>query len=208
MTPLPPLHGLLLAGGKSSRMGSDKASLILRADGRSQAENGLRLLAPVCVRTFLSLREGQEKPAGCESAEILRDNAAFSGPLAGILSAFEHDPEAAWLVLACDLPFVSAKVIAGLLANRGDSDAVAPFIAYASATDGLPEPLCAIYEPSARKVLAAHASRGHYCPRHIIAEENTKLLELPASARGALENVNTPQDLKVAGRRLSMEAGA
>lgn len=206
MTTLPPLHGLLLAGGRSSRMGRDKASIVVTADGRSQAERGLQLLAPVCAGVYLSLRDGQEKPAGCEAVAVLRDEAAFSGPLAGILTAFKHTPDAAWLVLACDLPFVSAPVIARLIAERGRT--AAPFIAYASATDGLPEPLCAIYEPSARALLAAHAGRGHYCPRHIIAAEDATMLQLPADARDALENVNTPHDLEQAARRLCMEAGA
>jgi molybdopterin-guanine dinucleotide biosynthesis protein A len=87
-----------------------------------QAENGLALLGPACARIFLSLRDGQAVPAGCKSAEVLRDNAAFGGPLAGILTAFEHAPQAAWLVLACDLPFVSENVVAGLLAARGETE--------------------------------------------------------------------------------------
>jgi molybdopterin-guanine dinucleotide biosynthesis protein A len=208
MTRLPPLNGLLLAGGKSSRMGRDKASLVVNANGRTQAENGLALLGPACARIFLSLRDGQAVPAGCEPAKVLRDSAAFGGPLAGILTAFDHAPQTAWLVLACDLPFVSEDVIAGLLAERGRGGGTAPFIAYASSTDGLPEPLCAIYEPSARAILAEHAARGHFCPRHIMKDEKTPLLELPASARGALENVNTPQELDQAGARLRGKAGA
>jgi molybdopterin-guanine dinucleotide biosynthesis protein A len=189
-------------------MGRDKASLVVHADGRTQAANGLALLEQVCARVFLSLREGQEKPAGCEDVEVLRDSAGFGGPLAGILTAFEHSPESAWLVLACDLPFVSERVIAGLLAERERTGGASPFIAYASASDGLPEPLCAIYEPPARAILAAHAARGHFCPRHIMKDENALLLNLPDDAREALENVNTPQELEAAGARLRGETGA
>jgi molybdenum cofactor guanylyltransferase len=207
MNPLPPLNGLLLAGGKSSRMGRDKASLVVHADGCTQAANGLRLLEPVCAQVFLSLRDGQARPTGCDKFDALRDSASFGGPLAGILAALERAPDAAWLVLACDLPFVSAEVIRGLVVARERGGAL-PFIAYASSSDGLPEPLCAIYEPSARAVLAAHAARGHFCPRHILKDEKAPLLELPPDARDALENVNTPQELELAGARLRGEADA
>ncbi|MFZ4716844.1 MAG: NTP transferase domain-containing protein [Chthoniobacterales bacterium] len=189
----PPLRGLLLAGGRSTRMGRDKASMILRGNGQTQAANALRLLEGSCAGVFLSLREGQEKPEGCGSVEILRDAVSCGGPLAGILTAMRHDPEAAWLVLACDLPFVDAEVVSLLLAGRDDS----PFTAFASAVDGLPEPLCAIYAPTALPILEEHAARGHVCPRHIMAEEGTRLLELPAAARHALENINTPRDLEM-----------
>jgi molybdopterin-guanine dinucleotide biosynthesis protein A len=174
-------------------MGRDKASMILRGNGQTQAANALRLLEGSCARVFLSLREGQEKPEGCGSVEILRDAVSCGGPLAGILTAMRHDPEAAWLVLACDLPFVDPDVISRLLAGRDD----APFTAFASAVDGLPEPLCAIYGPAALPILEEHAARGHVCPRHIMAEEGARLLELPAAARHALENINTPRDLEM-----------
>ena len=189
----PPLRGLLLAGGRSTRMGRDKASMILRGDGNTQAANALRLLEGSCDGVFLSLREGQEKPEGCGSVEILRDAVSCGGPLAGILTAMRHDPEAAWLVLACDLPFVDPHVISRLLAGRNDS----PFTAFASSVDGLPEPLCALYGPKALPILEEHAARGHVCPRHIMAEEGAQLLELPAAARHALENINTPRDLEM-----------
>ncbi len=193
MMKAPPLSGLLLAGGRSTRMGRDKASMILLGNGQTQAANALRLLEGSCVRVFLSLREGQEKPEGCGSVEILRDVVSCGGPLAGILTAMRHDPGAAWLVLACDLPFVDASVVSLLLAGRDDS----PFTGFASAVDGLPEPLCAIYEPAALPILEEHVARGHVCPRHIMAEEGARLLELPAAARHALENINAPRDLEM-----------
>jgi molybdopterin-guanine dinucleotide biosynthesis protein A len=115
-----------------------------------------------------------------------------------------HDPEAAWLVLACDLPFVDPDVISRLLAGRDES----PFTAFASAFDGLPEPLCAIYGPSALSILEEHAARGHLCPRHIMAEEGVRLLELPAAARHALENINTPRDLEMMTRFSDPRAAA
>ncbi|MFM8829424.1 MAG: NTP transferase domain-containing protein [Spartobacteria bacterium] len=191
----PPLFGLLLAGGRSTRMGRDKASMTMGQDGLNQAQRAVQSLSGHCEKTYLSLRDGQPSPGGCEHLEIVRDNPQLSGPLAGILAAFEREPDAAWLVMACDLPFVTPEVLTKLVLARTDG---ATFIAYASANDGLPEPLCAIYEPCARAILQRHAERNHVCPRHILIEERATLLELPPSSRRALENMNTPEDIATA----------
>jgi molybdopterin-guanine dinucleotide biosynthesis protein A/molybdopterin converting factor small subunit len=188
------LHGLLLAGGKSSRMGRDKASIVLGGDGLTQAGRALGLLRQFCGPVCLSLREGQSVPSGGEGVPVLRDAPGAQGPLAGILAAFHQAPGAAWLVMACDLPLVRPGVLARLAA-RYAGDPSRPFVAYASASDGLPEPLCAIYGPSARPVLERHAARGHFCPRHILREENALLLPLPEAEARVLTNVNTPEDL-------------
>ena len=194
----PRLNGLLLAGGKSSRMGRDKASLVVGADGLTQARRAADLLGKFCERTFVSLRDGQTAPEGAQGLEVLVDSPLVQGPLSGILAAFQKDPEAAWLVLACDLPFISEQVLSHLNAHRKSNDAP-PFVAFASSNDGLPEPLCAVYEPSARAVLERHAARGHFCPRHIMIEEKAELIALPEGATDALTNLNTPQDLEEAG---------
>jgi molybdopterin-guanine dinucleotide biosynthesis protein A len=191
----PSLFGLLLAGGRSNRMGRDKASMVIGTDGLNQGQRAVQELSPFCQKVFLSLRAGQTAPEGCEHLEVVRDNPELSGPLTGILAAFKQEPDAAWLVMACDLPFVTPEVLNKLVDARTDGTS---FIAYASATDGLPEPLCAIYEPSARAILQRHAERNHLCPRHIMIEERASLLELPPSCRRALENMNTPEDIAAA----------
>jgi molybdopterin-guanine dinucleotide biosynthesis protein A/molybdopterin converting factor small subunit len=200
----PPLFGLLLAGGRSTRMGHDKASMVIGADGLNQAQRAVQELSAFCQKVFLSLRDGQTAPEGCEHFEIVRDNPKLSGPLAGILAAFKQEPDAAWLVMACDLPFVTPEVLHKLVHARTDG---ANFIAYASATDELPEPLCAIYEPYARAILQRHADRNHLCPRHIMIEERATLLELPPSCRRALENMNTPQDIAAATGEKQIQIG-
>jgi molybdopterin-guanine dinucleotide biosynthesis protein A len=189
------LHGLLLAGGQSSRMGHDKALLIIGDRGLSQAAYALALLQRFCAQTFLSLRDGQDIPCGAEGVPVLRDEAAAEGPMAGLLAAFREAPDAAWLVLACDLPFIHSGLLAQLV-ERHQMEPTLPFVAFAAATDGRPEPLCAIYGPSAGPILARYAARGQFSPRRIMIEESALLLELEDAA--ALSNVNTPQDLAAA----------
>lgn len=189
---MPPLHGLVLAGGKSTRMGRDKASMVLRDDGVSQARRSIDLLTGCCEAVHLSLRDGQPAPEGVGGVGIVRDSGGARGPLAGILAALESAPGAAWLVLACDLPFVTPALLAGLVrARRVDR----PFVAYASAREGLPEPLCAVYESRALPVLRRHAAEGRYCPRRIMIDEDAVLLPLPERCANALANINAPADL-------------
>jgi molybdopterin-guanine dinucleotide biosynthesis protein A len=117
------------------------------------------------------------------------DSVAGDGPTVGIRSALAAYPEAAWLVLACDLPFLSDAALSQLLRER---DAARVATAYRSAHDGLPEPLCAIWEPAAATALAAYQAGGGHCPRKFLIRHAAHLLE-PLDRR-ALDNVNTPEE--------------
>lgn len=182
-----PLAGLLLTGGRSTRMHRDKATLLYR--GRSQLEQAFELLAAVTTETFVSVRlEQSEDPLRRRYPQII-DVEGYAGPLAGILAAQRARPDAAWLVLACDLPFLDAATLDQLV-NHRDRGAVAT--AFRSTHDGLPEPLCAIYEPAAAAVLAGYAAAGRSCPRKFLIEQNATLLD-PLRAN-ALDNVNSTAD--------------
>jgi molybdopterin-guanine dinucleotide biosynthesis protein A len=93
------------------------------------------------------------------------------------------------LVLACDLPFLSDAALSQLLRER---DAASLATAYRSVHDGLPEPLCAIWEPGAAAALAEYQAGGRDCPRKFLIGHPTNLLE--ALDIRALDNVNTPDD--------------
>jgi molybdopterin-guanine dinucleotide biosynthesis protein A len=111
------------------------------------------------------------------------------GPIAGILAAQALHPDAAWLVLACDLPFLDAATLKHLIWAR-QPDRLAT--AYRSSHDGLPEPLCAIWEPGSRDAVAAYVAGGKQCPRKFLINSNAHLLEEPNPR--ALDNVNTPEE--------------
>ncbi|MGI9246014.1 MAG: NTP transferase domain-containing protein, partial [Steroidobacteraceae bacterium] len=98
-------------------------------------------------------------------------------------------PDRAWLVLACDLPFVNDACLEQLLRHRDGR----PVIAFRSTHDGLPEPLCAIYEPGSRAGIAAAIAAGTHCPRRYVIGSGVELLDQPVPA--ALDNVNTPEEL-------------
>ena len=109
-----PLHGLLLAGGKSRRMGSDKADLVVHG-ALSLRDRGLQLLAGFTELTHLSISRDDKR--SYETATV-RDLRADAGPLAGLEAAFRKVPDAAWLVTACDLPFLTEGVLQHLCESR------------------------------------------------------------------------------------------
>jgi len=181
----PPLYGLVLAGGRSTRMQRDKAT-IEYVPGETQIDTAMKLLGGRVARSFLSVRRDQgDDPVRARYEQVV-DRGGVEGPIAGISAAFAAHPGSAWLVLACDLPFLDAGTLDLLLeARASDLDATA----FRSSHDGLPEPLCAIYEPRASGKIAAHIASGRNCPRKFLITANTRLLDQPNPH--ALDNVNT-----------------
>jgi molybdopterin-guanine dinucleotide biosynthesis protein A len=193
-----PLYGLVLAGGASRRMGQDKASLSLH--GRPQLEWARELLARHCDRVFTSIRAGQHDDPLRSGQSVIVDTHDGAGPIAGIAAAQAAYPAHAWLVLACDLPFVDDACLETLVRHRDGR----PVVAFASTHDGLPEPLCAIYEPASRAGVLDAITSGRNCPRKYIVGTGVVLVHQPAA--GALENVNTPDELERAQGQLRPRA--
>ncbi len=183
-----PLAGLVLAGGMSTRMQRDKAAIELR--GETQLARAVGLLSALVPDTFVSVREAQRAEATRARWPQIVDRLEGVGPAAGILAALEARPDHAWLVVAVDLPLLDAATLARLVAKR-DPGRLAT--AYRSSVDGLPEPLCAIWEPASRAPLAAFIASGRSCPRKFLLTNAAALLELAAPA--ALANINTPAEL-------------
>lgn len=192
-TSTPKLYGLLVAGGQSRRMGQDKAA-IQGPDGQPLWRRTRDVLAENLDNIFLSVRPGQELPGYSKSdGTLIEDTIEDAGPLGGILSAFEKHPEAAWLVVACDLPLLDSETLADLIEQRNIKGYATT---YKSAVDGLPEPLCAIYEPAASTVLKKGLETQKHCPRRFLLDEADRVRLLTLPHQHALENANTPEDLK------------
>jgi molybdopterin-guanine dinucleotide biosynthesis protein A len=184
-----PLFGLVLAGGASTRMQRDKAAI--EYHGQSQLHWTFHLLTHVCAATFVSVRPDQrEEPTRVGLPQVV-DLQPGIGPIAGISAALHMHPKAAWLVVACDLPFLSEQTLRYLVEHR---DARKLATAFKSSHDGLPEPLCAIWEPAAREPVLAYLAAGKQCPRKFLINADTMLLDLP-DAR-ALDNVNTSDEYR------------
>ncbi len=120
------------------------------------------LLDPLVAKTFVSVRADQSgEPLRARHAQIV-DRGDIEGPAAGIRAAQLAHPQAAWLVVACDLPLLDVSTLQHLIARRDPSRLAT---AFRSRHDGLPEPLCAIYEPAAGTALQEFLATGRNCPR-------------------------------------------
>ena len=182
------VYGLVLAGGRSRRMGQDKA--LLRRDGQSQLARAFALLEDVTDRVFVSTRSDQQHDTERSRFPRIVDQHDDIGPVAGILSAMREYPNVDWLVVACDLPNLDLQTLNTLVARRAEDK---PFTAFRSSHDGLPEPLCALYRRGSDAIVRGFVDDGVLCPRKILISSDTLLLEQPNPA--ALDNVNTPEDL-------------
>jgi molybdopterin-guanine dinucleotide biosynthesis protein A len=196
MNSVAPVYGLILAGGASTRMRTDKAAL--RYQGKTQLERAFDLAGRHVLEVFVSVRSSQITEPTRAAHPLIVDSVEGEGPIVGIRSALAAYPKAAWLVLACDLPFLSDAVLEQLLAER---DPTALATAFRSAHDGLPEPLCAVWEPAAGAALAAYQRGGGHCPRKFLIGHAAPLLE-PRDPR-ALDNINTPEEYAQAEDALS-----
>ena len=179
------LNGLVLAGGRSTRMGKDKSLLVYH--DMPQREYLFNLLSPYCNQVFTSCNNLQEVPPPLNP---LPDRFEIPGPFNGILSAFAFDQHCSWLIVAIDMPFVNEATLELLLSNRDKAKMATCF--YNPATKQ-PEPLLTIWEDHAYRALLEFVEKGHISPREFLTIHSVKMIDPPDDK--ALSNFNTPEDI-------------
>jgi molybdenum cofactor guanylyltransferase len=188
---LPPVYGLVLAGGKSVRMGQDKGAI--HWHGIEQRYHMHALLSSICEKVFISCRAEQKADISNNYNTIL-DTHSDSGPIFAMLSAFEYCSDVAWLVVACDLPLLDVAALQLLLQNRNHSGIATT---YQSPHDGLPEPLVTIWEPEAYPLLQQYVADGYRCPRKVLIHSPDKVRVIRVKNPQVLLNANTPEDAQL-----------
>lgn len=179
------LYGLVLAGGKSMRMGRDKGAIAYH--GKPQREYLADLLDAFCSKTFLS--SGTESPDFESNYHLLPDTFLGLGPLGGMLSAFREHPDKAWLVVACDLPLLNEATLQQLFEARDRTKVATTF--HSEAT-GFPEPLVTIWEPKSYPILLQFLAQGYSCPRKVLINSEVKVIKVDDA--NVLSNANTPEE--------------
>jgi len=182
------LYGLVLAGGKSVRMGVDKGAITWH--GKEQRYYMADLLQDICSDVFISCRAEQQHEIDVKY-KALPDTFTGMGPYGAILTALDAHPGKAWLITACDLPLLDRGTLQFLVQNR-DISAIAT--TFESPFDGLPEPLITIWESSALPVLHAYLSEGLTCPRKVLIRNKEQVKILTPPHPDALLNANTEAD--------------
>ncbi|MEM8907316.1 MAG: NTP transferase domain-containing protein, partial [Bacteroidota bacterium] len=183
---LAPITGLVLAGGKSQRMGRDKGRI--NYHGKEQRAYLFEQLDTLCKETYLSCRPEQAASMLLEFP-VIADTFMGLGPFGALLSAFRQYPDRAWLVIACDLPLLDNATIQQLIAQRDPSKIAT---AFNSPINEFPEPLITIWEPKSYPILLQYLAQGYACPRKVLIHSNVKLVD--AQNPQALMNVNKPEE--------------
>lgn len=182
-----PLYGLVLTGGKSTRMKRDKALIPYR--GKPHAQFIYEILARFCKNVYLSASKDQWLGTPLAQMSTIEDLPGSRGPIAGILSAFATHPDANWFVVACDLVHFNAETVENLLANY-DPHAIAT--CYRNRLKGFPEPLCTLYTPKALSVFSDAKSRDITCPVKILSQSSCHVIDQGESVD--LLNVNMAEE--------------
>jgi molybdopterin-guanine dinucleotide biosynthesis protein A len=190
----------ILAGGRASRFGGrDKGALVVQ--GRPILDRQLAALSRIADDVMLVVGEETPPRAGIR---VVRDRVTASGPLGGLdaaLAAARHD---ALVLLACDMPFVTARLLGHLLALTDGADAVVP------RTERGYHPLCAAYTRACQPAVAARLARGQFRMVDFLADVRVRVVcgdELAAFGdhHRLLANINTPAEYEGLDRTIGHE---
>jgi len=182
--------GAILAGGKSNRMGRDKATM--DAGGATMVERSVEALRSIASPIVVVSETGDRyRLPGCQE---IADRTPGLGPVGGIVTALHHLGPGLHLVVACDMPFLNTELLSLLvrLADDGD-EVVAPLIR------GRPEPLCAAYRYTALPVLEQFLQTGQRAAHRALESLDTRyvdetLLRQVDPELASFINVNTESD--------------
>jgi len=188
-----PASVVILAGGRSTRLGHDKRLLQL-TPGETLLEQTIRRVREVSDDVVVAV--GTDGTGFTNlPARIILDARPGVGPAGGILAGLRAVHHEYALVVACDLPFLSVRVLQALLAMPRDYDLLVPRRA-----DGRLEMLHAVYRCSCARVLERRLAAGQYRLAGLVEEVATRFIDEAILRRydpdlHSFENLNTPADL-------------
>jgi len=185
ITPLSKINGLILAGGKSIRMGSDKG--LINYHGKPQREFLFDLLKTVCAEVFTSCKPMDQMP---HHLNPLPDQLDIESPLNGVISAFRLNSAIAWLTAPVDMPFINQEALTYLITHR---DATKIATCYYDSEGRDPEPLLTLWEPHAYPLLNEHYQSGHKGIKPFLLTHDIQLLQAPDGR--IHQNINSPEQL-------------
>ena len=183
-----PVYGLVVCGGKSSRMGQDKS--LLNYHGQPQRYYLYEMLEELCERVFISCNKEQFSTIPDKYATIV-DAPEYEdiGPMASLLSAFKIYPEASFLVVGCDYPLIDKKHLQELLKV---SNEVIFAASYYNVDTSFYEPLLTHYQNNIKSKLEFYFKQNNYSLQAVLKEVNANTI-VPDDAR-VLKSIDTPYE--------------
>lgn len=180
------ITGIILSGGKSSRMGTDKA--LMTIDGKSLLERAIDVCSPVCNPVFVSSNNPLHKKTGIQ---MISDEIADCGPLGGIYSCLRKTATNWNFVLSVDAAFMQTCFIKFLMAQTGNFDAVVPVHAHGK------EPLIALYHKNIVPEIEQMLQIGDFKTRNLFHKIKVNYADAREQLRAFPQlfvNLNKPHD--------------
>lgn len=184
---LAPLRAGILIGGRGSRMGAPKH--LLEFAGRTFLEHVHCATAQVAP-SIRVLGRG-DLPRSLRDLRRVDDAPDARGPMAGLLAALRTERGCAWLLVGCDMPLVTPAAVRWLIAQRS----LAFSIVMPRTSPGRLEPLLAVYEPDALKLVEELAARNENSLRALGDAGHVSKPTVPPELRGAWTNINDRGEL-------------
>jgi len=178
--------GIILAGGKNSRMGQDKGFLML--SGKTFTQHIIEALEPV-VGTIMIVSDNSDY----DDFKLKRvvDIMEDSGPLAGVYTGLYHSETENNIVLSCDVPLVKTAVLNKLIEGFETEKDVIQI-----ECEGKSMPLIALYKKQCMHHFLKRLQDGERRLQSAINEMNVKTISLEPALRGFVRNINTESDFK------------
>jgi molybdopterin-guanine dinucleotide biosynthesis protein A len=178
--------GIVLAGGKSSRMGTDKSLLVWQC--KTLIEHAIDKLKPLCQKVVVSSNQHQYDFTGCETWP---DIVPLQAPIIGIFSCLKRSETEVNLVLSCDMPLISTEFLEFLLESASNHEIVVPLN-----FNGLIEPLCGVYKKTITPEMEKYISSNKLSLVKFIETLENKLVSVESFSSHLFKNINTPYDYR------------
>jgi len=182
------ITAILLAGGKSSRMGTDKG--LINFQGRPMIEYAIDAVKAVTEKLVIVTSNKAYRKFGLP---LIEDIYSDCGPLGGIHAGFANS-ETDWIfVLGCDMPFLSEEFLQFLGSKRSAAEAIVPI------HDGQAEPLCSLYHRSAMPKIESLLLEKKLKMMDVVKFLDTKFIEVPEKFEPVrlFRNINSPETLSI-----------
>jgi molybdenum cofactor guanylyltransferase len=187
------ITGIVLSGGKSSRMGEEKGLAVF--NGRPLIKYAIEILENVCDEVLISANNHQEEYAKF-NCRVIADVHEGVGPMGGLSACLEQSASRLNAVLSCDTPFIPADLFTYLAVKLDNQQAAIPVY------QGYPEPLCGIYATNTLWYMNDLISKRQYKMMDLLDAIYCVKVEinhtLPFFTEDMFLNINTGKDLKTA----------
>jgi molybdopterin-guanine dinucleotide biosynthesis protein A len=180
------ISGVILAGGNSSRMGTDKG--VMDLNGKKVVQYVIDALKPVVDDIIIIANNENYSDLGLP---VYNDEIKDCGPLGGIYTALQKIKTEKAIILSCDIPFVNSSLLADIISQSEDYDAIVPV------HDGKFEPICAVYTKKCIAPFNTALEKKIFKLTDAMSLVNTKEIKLPFTKEieNNFINLNTLQDL-------------